>query len=184
MVDRRSVLKIGAAGMAGALVGMPAPLLAAVPADRRTLLRGAVFTDRFHESLAFADELQASRVATFTAGYDIAELWYRDGLRHLAPLAGLTDRVTLFCLEELARTAGLRVFYRVDHLIDERGNAEHNAAGPRSVMDAARKIPTSAFGREMALLASRFQLSDPPHTAPVKRTGPFAPQDKIALVSC
>jgi hypothetical protein len=184
MVDRRSVLKLGAASVAGAFAGLPARALGAAPANRSRFLGVAVFTEGYQEGLAFAQELQARRVPTFGAGNDIAQLWYRDGLGHHAPIAGLTDRVTLFCLEELARSAGKRVLYRVDHLIDGHGNAEHSAVGPALVMEAASGLTSKMrFGREMASLASQFEISNAPYPAAVKRTGPFAPGNKIALVS-
>ncbi len=188
MVDRRSVLKFGAAGMAGALVGVPGPLLGAPQSDSTGLLRSAVFSNRFSEAVAFADELNRRNVATFSVGGDIASLWYRDlegGLNQSSgPIAGLTDRATLFCLEELARSARMKVLYRVDHLIDRHGSVEHSAVGPASVLEAARRLaPKSGFGREMAVLASQFEFSEPRHTAALKRTGPFSPANKIALVS-
>jgi hypothetical protein len=184
MVDRRSVLKVGAASVAGALVGLPLASSGATRADSSTSLRSAVFAAQFTEAVAFADELQARGVATRVAGYDIAQLWYRDGLSGAMPAAGLTDRATLFCLEELARSAGMHVIYRVDHLIDDQGNAEHHAAGPASVMEAAHKLASKqGFGREMAVLASRFKFGASRNTAALKRTGPFSPGNKVALVS-
>ena len=190
MVDRRSVLKLGVASVAGALVGMPGPALGAgaTPADSPSLLQGAVFAARFQDGAAFAEELQRRHVATFSAGNDIAKLWYGEregGLSQIGgPIAGLTDRVTLFCLEELARSAGMRVLYRVDHVIDEHGNVEHNAVGPASVVEAARKLGLKVgFGRDMAVLASQFELREPKNTAALKHTGPFSPHQKVALVS-
>jgi hypothetical protein len=188
MIDRRSVLKVGAASVAGALVGMPSPVLAADESESTSLLHGAVFSARFREGVTFAEELQRRHVVTFIAGYDVAKLWYGDFegrlSQHGGPIAGLTDRVTLFCLEELARSAGMRVLYRVDHVIDEQGHVEHNAVGPASVVEAARKLgQKSGFGREMAVLASQFQYREPRDTAALKRTGPFSPGNKVALVS-
>lgn len=188
MIDRRSVLKVGAVSVAGALVGVPGPVLRAARADSPSSLRGAVFSARFQEARAFAEELQGWRAVTFSAGNDIAKLWYSDlqgGLsQHGGPIAGLTDRVTLFCLEELARSARIRVFYRVDHLIDGHGNVEHNAVGPASVVEATGKLaPQSGFGREMAVLACQFEFREPPATAALKRSGPFSPENKLALVS-
>jgi hypothetical protein len=184
MVDRRSVLKVGAASVANAFVGAAIPVLGAAHTDWHGFLGVAVFSQQHQEGLAFAEELQARRVATFGAGYDIAQLWYRDGLSDGTPIAGFTDRATLFCLEELARSAGMRVIYRVDHLIDELGNAEHSAVGPGPVVEAVRKLaPGPGFGREMAVLASRFEFGEPRNTEGLKRTGPFSPGNKVALVS-
>jgi hypothetical protein len=188
MIDRRSVLKLGAASAMGALVGMPSPVLLAAQAGAPGLIHGAVFSERFQPAVDFAEELLSRRVPTFSAPNDIAKLWYRDLLGGLSqdcgPIAGLTDRVTLFCLEELARSAGLRVWYRVDHLIDECGNVEHSAVGPASVVEATRQLtPKSEFGRDMAVLASRFELRQPKNTSALKHTGPFSPENKVALVS-
>jgi len=187
MVDRRSVLKAGAASVAGALVGMPT-VLSAAPADSPRPLHAAVFVRRFRQGAAFAEEMQRRNVAIFSAGNDIAQLWYSDlagGLNpHNAPIAGLTDRVTLFCLEELARSAGMRVLYRVDHFVNEHGNVEHNAVGPASVVEATGKLTsTSAFGREMAVLACRFEYRELRDTSALKHTGPFCPGNKVVLVS-
>jgi hypothetical protein len=79
MVDRRSVLKLGAASIAGTLISMPAPALGAAWADSPNPLYRAVFDGRFEEGLAFADELQRRRVVTFSTRHDIAKLWYGDG---------------------------------------------------------------------------------------------------------
>jgi len=78
----------------------------------------------------------------------------------------------------------MRVLYRVDHVIDERGNVEHNAVGPAAIVEAARKLaPKAGFGREMAVLAADFEFREPRDTAALKRTGPFSPENKVALVS-
>jgi hypothetical protein len=179
---------MGAAGVAGAIVPMPGPLLGSSRPDTRNLLRAAVFSARFQDGIAFAEELQRRHVVTFSAGYDVAKLWYRDlegGLSpYRGPITGLTDRVTLFCLEELARSARMRVLYRIDHVIDERGNVDHDAVGPGAIVEAARKLaPNSGFGREMAVLAAAFEFREPRDIAAVKRTGPFSPENKVALVS-
>ena len=189
MVHRRSVLKVGAAGLAGAFLRIPAPALGAGPINATAPLYRAVFDERYVESVSFADELRHSGVATASAGSDIAALWYGD--LHVQPgqrtsIAGLTDRATLFCLEELARSRGLRVVYRIDHLIDERGHVEHDPAGPIAIVVAAGKlISKPEFGRDMAVLAKRFDAMQREHhnTAATKRTGPFSPEGKVALVS-
>jgi len=187
MVDRRSVLKLGAAGLAGTFLPIPSPAPGAWAVAPR-LLKRAVYDERFEESVAFAEELRRRGVATASAGSDLARLWY--GNLHVQPgqplarIAGLTDRATLFCLEELSRSAGMRVLYRVDHLIDDRGHVEHDAVGPAAVLAAARKLMSdSGFGREMAVLASHFDSIGRQELAAVKRTGPFSPRGKVALVS-
>lgn len=188
MVNRRSVIKLGAASVAGALVNLSGRALSAAPSYSRTSLYRGVFDERFEDGLAFAAELKRRDVMTSPIGSDVAKLWYGDLQVRLsqgpAPIAGLTDRVTLFCLEELARGVGMSVFYRVDHLIDRNGHARHDAIGPASIIEATRRLaPQSDFGRAMAVLASHFEVGGPRDTAAQKRTGPFSPQDKTALVS-
>ena len=189
MVDRRNVLKLGAAGMAGMLVHLPGRGLgAAVLGDFRHSLARAVFDERFDECLAFADELGRRGVVTSGIRGDVATLWYGDlrvrATRSPAPIAGLTDRVALFCLEELARDVGMKVCFRVDHLIEANGHVRHEAAGPTWIVDAARTLaPESGFGRAMAVLASHVPVSQPGEITAQKRTGPFSPGNRTALVS-
>jgi hypothetical protein len=41
------------------------------------------------------------------------------------PLAGLTARPALFCLEQLARGCGLRVVFHAEHVLHAQGRTEH-----------------------------------------------------------
>jgi hypothetical protein len=137
-----------------------------MPAAGRNVFERAVFDERFGECRAFAAELNGAGVITSAIRGDVAALWYHDLRAHLRenrlPVAGLTDRTSLFCLEELARDVGMRVIFRVDHVIDQDGHG---------------------FGRTMARLFSQFDTSEPFDTAAQKRTGPFSPKNKTALVS-
>jgi hypothetical protein len=190
MVNRRSVMKMGAATVAGALVNLPVPGRNVAPAH--SVFQRAVFDERYAECRAFAAELNSAGVLTSAIRGDVANLWYGDLRAHLsknpAPLAGLTDRVALFCLEELARDVGRRVIARVDHVIDpdgdQNGQAKHTAVGPESLVAAAGRLTTEpGFGRTMAQLFSRFDIGEPRDTAAQKRKGPYSPQNKTALVS-
>ena len=192
MVDRRSVMKIGAATVAGALVNLPVLGRNVAPAGAHSAFQRAVFDERFAECRAFAAELNGAGVLTSAICGDVAKLWYDDLRVHLsknrAPVAGLTDRAALFCLEELARDVGMRVIARVDHVIDldgdKNGYAHHTAAGLTSLVAATRNLmPEPGFGRVMAGLLSRFDISEPRDTSAQKRTGPFSPANKMALVS-
>ena len=193
MVNRRRVLKIGAATVAGALVKVPASdrnlsLTRAHPAFHR-----AVFDERFAECRGFAAQLQSANVFTSAIRGDVAKLWYDDLRVHLRenrlPVAGLTDRAALFCLEELARDVSMRVIFRADHIIDRNGRTQHTAVGPASLVAVARHLPPEAgFGRTIAVLFSQFNISPlnasgPGDTAAYKRAGPFSPVNKTALVS-
>jgi hypothetical protein len=186
VIERRTILKLGALGAAGLQV----PLRAAhgAPGLGGAVIRRAVFDDRFAECRGFARELNFRGVVTTGIRGDVANLWYHDLRAWLGkgsrPIAGLTDRVALFCLEELARDVGMRVVFRVEHLIDRSGTVQHQASGPAPVIEAAQTLALEAgFGRAMADLVHRCHASEPVCLAAQKRTGPFAPEDKSALVS-
>jgi hypothetical protein len=188
MVNRRSVMKIGAATVAGALVKLPVLGQHAASARAYGAFERAVFDERFAECRAFAAELYAGGVLTSAIRTDVARLWYGDLRAQLRenrlPFAGLTDRASLFCLEELARDVGMRVIFRVDHIIDQNGHARHTAVGTASLVAATRNLPPEAgFGHAMAGLFSLFDISEPRDSAAQKRTGPFSPENKTALVS-
>lgn len=193
MVNRRGVLKIGAATVAGVLVKMPDSGRALPPTGARLAFLRAVFDERFAECRGFAAELLSAGVCTSPIRGDVAKLWY-DNLRvHLRenrlPVAGLTDRTALFCLEELARDVGMRVIFRADHMIDQNGRTQHMAVGPASLVAAAHSLPPEAgFGRAIAVLFGQFDISrlninGAGHTSAQKRSGPFSPGAKTALVS-
>jgi len=198
MVNRRRVMKIGAATVAGALVNLPVLGPHAAPARAYGAFERAVFDERFAECRAFATELHSAGVFTSAIRGDVADLWYGDLRAHLRenrlPIAGLTDRAALFCLEELARDVGMRVIFRADHIVDQidqdqNGHARHTAVGPASLVTVTRNLPPEAgFGRAMAGLFSQFDISalhtsGPGDSAAQKRTGPFSPENKTALVS-
>lgn len=191
MVNRRSVLKIGAATAAGALVKIPASgrNLPAQPISFHI----AVFDERFAECRGFAAELHSAGVRTSAIRGDVARLWYEHLRVQLnetrAPIAGLTDRPALFCLEELARDVGMRVIFRADHITGQNGHSQHTAVGTASLVAVARNLPKEpGFGRATAVLFSRFDssrlnISGAGDTSAQKRTGPFSPENKTALVS-
>ena len=135
-----------------------------------------------------AAELHGAGIFTSAIRGDVAKLWYDDLRVHLRenrlPVAGATDRAELFCLEELARDVGMRVIFRVDHMMDENRHTQHNAVGPASPVAVARNMPQEAgFGRAIAVLFSQFDINEPRNMAVQKLTGPFSPENKTALVS-
>ena len=188
MVNRRSVLKIGAATVAGVLVKVPVSGGDLSQRRAHIAFHRAVFDERFTECRGFADELHYAGVVTSPIGGDVAELWYGDLRAYLRenclPVAGLTDRAALFCLEELGRDVGMRVIFRADHMMDQNGHTEHTAVGSASLVAAARSLPQEAgFGRTVAVLLGQFDANEPCDTSAQKLTGPFSPQNKTALVS-
>jgi hypothetical protein len=193
MVNRRSVLKIGAATMAGVFVKMPVCGRKLSPVPAHIAFQRVVFDERFAECRGFAAELHSAGVRTAAIRGDVAKLWYDDLRVHLSesrlPYAGLTDRAAMFCLEELARDVGMRVIFRADHIIDQNGQTQHTAVGPASLVAVAHNLPPEAgFGRVIAALFSQFDIgglniSGAGDTSAQKRTGPFSPENKTALVS-
>ncbi len=191
MINRRSVMKIGTAAVAGAVVNLP--VLGRNPARARDAFQRAVFDERFAECRAFAAELRGAGVFTSAIRGDVADLWYGDLRAYLSenrlPVAGLTDRAALFCLEELSRDVGMRVIFRADHIMDQDGHARHTAVGPAPLIAATRNLPPEAeFGRAMAGLVTQYDIPalhsiGPRDTAAQKRTGPFSPGNKTTLVS-
>ena len=172
MVNRRGVLKIGAATVAGALVRMPDAGRNLSPTRAQPAFHRAVYDERFRECLGFAAQLHSAGVRTSAIRGDVGKLWYHDLRVHLRenrlPVAGLTDRAALFCLEELARDVGMRVIFRADHIMDRHADQTGHAA---------------EFGRAIAVQFSQLDISGVRDTSAQKRTGPFSPENKTALVS-
>jgi len=77
-----------------------------------------VFDERFDMSVAAARRMQRRGINICGIRGDVTALWYHDlyhrWKRGPAPLAGVTTHESLFCLEVLARDAGLRVVKRRD----------------------------------------------------------------------
>lgn len=187
MVDRRTVLKLGATSAASVFINVSAATLDAIaPDDFLPPLARAIFDGRSAEGLAFASEMRRKGVAVSEIGTDLGKLWYGDLQVRLckspAPIAGLTGRTALFCLEELARSVGMKVRYRVDHKLDPTGQLRHDAAGPASIVEAASRL-RSAYGHTMAVLAGQFDPRESRGTDAQKRTGPFSPEDAPVFVS-
>jgi hypothetical protein len=192
MVNRRSIIKIGAATVAGGLVKVSDFGRNAALGQTHSAFQRAIFDERFAECRSFAAELHSTGVFSSAIRGNVAKLWY-DDLREVlssnrAPVAGLTDRAALFFLEEFAREVGMHVIFRADHIINQDGGtngpARHTAAGPASLVAVAGNLtPEPGFGRKMAKLFQHFDASEPREAAAQKCTGPFSPENKTALVS-
>ncbi len=187
MVNRRTLLKLGTAGMAAVVVQAPAQAFGSSLLGDSPGLARAVFDERFAEAQAFASVFQSRGMPTTGIRGDVAALWYHDLkarlLEQRLPVVGLTDRTALFCLEELARDVGMKVQGRIDHTFDSSGALTHQATGPSAWAVAGRRLgPGQGFGRVMASL-----LADPTlhgeSLAAQKYTGPFSAADRKQLVS-
>jgi len=114
MVSRRAFLEIGATGA----VFLPVALISRSQCARETAapFYKAIFDERFPASIAFAQDLNRRGVPVHGIRGDITALWYHDlyfqWKKGPAPIDGVTTSESLFCLELLARDAGLRVTRR------------------------------------------------------------------------
>jgi hypothetical protein len=114
MTSRRELLQIGFAGVAlqavSSLAWPQTASAADITPDR------VIFDHRFPSSVSFADSFARRGIAVHGIRGDITALWYDtlyfDWRERKAPLAGLTTAESLFCLEILARDAGMRVTER------------------------------------------------------------------------
>ena len=116
MTTRRAFIQAGAALSAGPALAVSKAALAAAPAGR---IRLAVFDERYPAARAFAAEAARRGWPLAPIRGDITDLWFHDlALRWAkgpAPVAGMTVRQSLFCLEQLGRDARLRVVSREEH---------------------------------------------------------------------
>jgi hypothetical protein len=187
MVNRRTLLKLGSAGMAAAIAQAPAQAFgSALLGDARGLSR-AVFDERFAEAQAFASVFQSRGMPTTGIRGDVAALWYHDLkaglLEQRLPIVGLTDRTALFCLEELARDVGMKVKGRIDHTFDKGGALTHQVTGPTAWTTAGQRLGShQGFGRVMASLLTDPTLHGESFAAQ-KHTGPFSAAFGEQLVS-
>lgn len=125
MVSRRTILK-------GTVAATSLPILASVAAWQRTPSEGEpsavldhpalykVLVDRrFAPARAFGREAEWRGETVHAFNGDVTNIWYHD-LYHRwregrAAIAGLTTYSALFCLQELARDARMRVIHRAEH---------------------------------------------------------------------
>jgi hypothetical protein len=114
MKSRREFLH---AGVAGAIVLGVAPRVWSEPhpAQAEPFYK-VIFDERFPASAAHARALGGTRMSMHGIRGDVTSLWYRDlyfqWKKQPAQIAGVTTRDSLFCLEILARDAGLFVITR------------------------------------------------------------------------
>ncbi len=152
-----AALSLPLAARAGASSG----IFAGGDEQRAEPLYKIVFDERYAACIRFAEELERRALATSAIRGDITDLWYED-LYHrwrkgTAAIAGMTAPGAIFCLEILARDAGMRVAMRVDHRrVEER--IEHEFAGPAESLTLASEIQTSAgrWPERMAEMVARF----------------------------
>jgi hypothetical protein len=131
----------------------------------------AVFDERFPQSVAFADRARGWGATPFGFPGDISTLWFEKILPALdarpMPLVGLTNIGALFCFEQLAWNAGMRVRLRIDHREDARSVRHIASVDMPAAMRARLEGAGHAFGRHAAdaALACRPMWGDCTHAA-------------------
>ncbi len=184
MINRRTTLKIGATGVLGGLMNFPLQAMASATATTTMATPSHVlFDSRIAESRAFANKLATKGQPVTDISSDLSDLWYRELRQQLlenrSPVIGLTKRLDLFCLEELARDAGMKVTLRIDHLIHEQGQVEHKINGV-----ATGLLGNSAsFGEKIAEISMSDLQAQTSGISAQKLSGPYSPKTKTALVT-
>jgi hypothetical protein len=146
MLNRRDVLRSGAALPALSLAGLPfASASAAADAPVLTLER-FVFDVRFAEPVAIAEQIEQRGVRLAPVADDLMTLWYDelDLAWRKAPmaLAGVTLVETLFVLETFALDRNMHVVYRGEHGLVENGRIKHRFAGPAALIERLQPLTT------------------------------------------
>jgi hypothetical protein len=129
MTSRRQVLQIGLTG--AALLPVARYASAWLSTAEAEPFYAVIFDERFPKSRLLASEIAGPSATLAAIRGDVTALWYHDlyfaWQRHAAPVAGVTSAGSLFCLELLARDAGMRVTHR--QVVD--GDLVSWAIGPR-----------------------------------------------------
>lgn len=188
MIGRRQFLQFGPATLTGAMALNWRSAMSGFDNLGTYVLGRGIFDKRYPASREFAQALAAHGMRTTALKGDVGQLWYGDLREHLrrarTPIAGLTDRSTLFCLEELARDVGMRVTTRIDHLIDHDGNANHALAGTSPIADSMQNLAANdSFGQFAAQLVMQNEAHQTSGPAAIKHSGPSVTADTTQLVT-
>jgi hypothetical protein len=154
----------------------------------RAIFGGAIINPMFEQSLAFASIVKSHGIPVTQVTGNIGPRWYGELRARVRaarmPLAGLTDRATLFCLEELARDVDMKVVARIDHLIAADGSVVHDV----TVSDCVeRRLSSARANTSFGAASAEFLMCHAWHrltcSAAQKRSGPAAPPDTTALAT-
>ncbi len=121
MTNRREVLQAAAA----------LPLMTGTIVVAQPIALHSVLVDARHPGSRRVGSRLAVRGATvqMAAHGDITQVWLTQigpaWRRGPAAVAGLTERPALFCLEQFALAAGMRVVFHAEHIVRAEGKVEH-----------------------------------------------------------
>lgn len=165
MTNRREFLHLGVAALSlpiAARATRQPDVFTNLDSTHAEPIYKAFFDERFPASVAFAREMKRLSVRTRAIRGDITDAWFSD-LYHRwkqGPLAiaGLTAPGPIFCLEMLARDAGMRVALRADHRLVAGSRIEHEIAGPANVLKHPENMAAGAkpWPERMAEFVARF----------------------------
>jgi len=140
MINRRKFLQAGVAAIP--LVSVASSSSGAFAANAgATPLYKVLYEEQFREGIAFAAMARQLGAQVEAIQGDISDIWYNDlyycWRKSPVAIAGLTTGGSLFCLDVLARDAGMRVVYHADHRILRDGSVEHEVFGAEGVRRTA-----------------------------------------------
>ena len=181
MSNRREFLQLTLA--ASALPALAAQQNESVPSSLISASPCVRIDDLVVESsspLAAAFQNEAARLgfAPHAIADDITDLW----CQHLsaswkqapATLAGITLSTSLFCLEQLARDSGMRVWFRAEHSALPNGKAVHTLSGASVLVDRAATLANDWACGFAGLLAAL-----PSWTPDQSRRSVFSPANQL-----
>jgi hypothetical protein len=180
MTNRREFLHLSVAALSlpiAARAGVTPGLISSDEQSDAEPLYKVFFDERFPASAAFAAEAKRLSVPVHAIRGDITNVWFDDlyyrWKQGSAAIAGLTAPGPIFCLEMLARDAGMRVALRADHRRLADGRIEHEISGPENVLAQAADLAgsTERWPEQMAELLARF----PAQRGPAAKTSIASP---------
>ena len=132
-----------------------------------------VFDRRFPPARRFADRAGLEGLESRAIDGDITRLWFEElSLRwkdRPVPVAGLTARPALFCLERLAWDHGMRVVSHIQHIGQPNGEVRHSL-----------RIPVDGIGsRELAAAGDLWPelMADALTRTPIEDQKPRGPSE-------
>ena len=180
MTSRRKFLHMGVAALALPISGHARvlPAISARSDEPSMPFHKVVFDARFAACRAFANEAQRLGLNIHEIRGDVTDLWFNDlhacWKEGPAPIAGLTQKAALFCLDVLARDQRMHLVYLGEHFCRPEDRMEHVLSGPPDVLRQAAGLEASGpeWTSRVAKLMSRFpgRLSaegTPPVIAPL-----------------
>ncbi len=164
MTSRREFLHMGVAALALPISAQArfSPAGTVWPDGPSTPFHKVLFDARFAACRAFADEAQRLGLNIHEIRGDITDLWFNDlharWKKGPAPIAGLTQKAALFCLDLLARDQRMHLVFLGEHVCRSEDLTEHVISGPPDVLRQTAGLETSGpeWTRRVANVMSRF----------------------------